>query len=72
MKRVITLRVGSFSMKRVITLRVGSFFPEIFLKKIRVYRVKKRSDRQMAPFGEGLASASLRLNVVGPAFNREM
>ena len=34
---------------------------------MRVYRVKKRSDRQMAPFGRGAASARLRLNVVGLA-----
>ena len=57
-------------MNRVITLRLGSFFPEIFLKKMRVYRVKKRSDRQMAPFGQILGSASLRSNVVGLASPR--
>ena len=34
---------------------------------MRVYRVKKRSDRQMAPFGQILGSPSLRLNVVGLA-----
>ena len=34
---------------------------------MRVYRVKKRNDRQMAPFGRILGSASLRSNVVGLA-----
>ena len=37
-------------------------FPEICLEKMRVYRVKKTSDRQMALFGQTAASASLRLN----------
>ena len=42
-------------------------FPEIFLEKMRVYRVKKKSDRQMAPFGQTVASASLRGSVDGLA-----
>ena len=37
---------------------------------MKVYRVEKRSDRQMAPFGRTLASASLRGNVVGLASPR--
>ena len=60
---VINLRVGSFFLKKV-TRR----FPEIFLKKMRVYRVKKANDRQMAPFGRGVASPWLRRNVVGVCF----
>ena len=47
--------------KSRVTLRVRSFFPEIFLKKMKVYRVKKRNDRQMAPLGRGAASACFRL-----------
>ena len=31
---------------------------------MRAYRVKKRNDRQMAPFGQGLASARLALVAV--------
>ena len=51
-------------------LREGSFFPEIFFKKIKVYRVKKRSDRRMALFGRGAAWARLRRNVVQLASSR--
>ena len=34
-------------------------FPGIFLKKMRVSRIKKANDKQMAPFGRGVASAWL-------------
>ena len=47
-----------------VNIRVRSFSSEIFIKKMRVYRLKKANDRQMAPLGRGVASPWLRSNVV--------
>ena len=47
-------------------------FSEIFLSKMRVYRINKRSDREISPFRLGGASAWLRWNVAGLASLRPL
>ena len=37
----------------------GAIFPKIFLKKMRVYKVKKANDKLMAPFGRLAACGAM-------------